>query len=98
MSDITHLQTLAAALVPWKSSIIGKVGPANIKLVNMSHLALAEEDHPYDEAVFVIDGVLVLEMQGRRIEIRSGEFFLIGAGLRHRIADGSRGTLLLVDL
>ncbi len=78
--------------------MIGKVGPANIKLIKMNEWGSAEEDHPYDEALFVIEGILVLEMQGERLEIRGGDFFVIGAGRRHRIAEGSSGTLLLVDL
>jgi len=56
------------------------------------------ESHDHDEAVFIIDGLLALDVDGIRLEIGPGEFFVIAANQPHRTAEGSSGTLLLVDM
>ncbi len=45
------LPELAAGLAGWKSKIIGKVGPANIKVINMTAVGSPIESHDHDEAV-----------------------------------------------
>jgi mannose-6-phosphate isomerase-like protein (cupin superfamily) len=100
MADVLDLTLLVGQLVPWKSRIMGKVGAANIKLIRMTEMGSPVEVHDYDEAVYVIDGLLALEMADElsQLEIRTGELFMIPARHPHRIAEGSHGTLLLVDL
>jgi quercetin dioxygenase-like cupin family protein len=100
MSDVIDLETKAATLPAWRSTIIGQVGAANIKLINMDGRAIVEEVHDYDEAVFVVDGLLTLEFSddSRRVEVPTGAFFMIPAGQPHSILAGCHGTLLLVDL
>lgn len=98
--NTTNLQAAAAHLPAWQSAIIGRVGAANIKLINMDGRAVVEEVHDYDEAVFVVDGLLALEFsdEARRVDLPTGGFFMIPAGQPHSILAGCHGTLLLVDL
>lgn len=99
MSTVIHLATQAATLPAWKSDIIGEVGAANLKLIQMDGRAIAEEVHAYDEAVLVIEGLLKLEFSdGRLVDIPTGGFFMIPAGQPHSIPAGCHGTLFLVDL
>lgn len=100
MSDVIDLEAKAATLPAWRSAIIGQVGAANIKLIKMDGRAIAEEVHDYDEAVFVVDGLLTLEFSddSRRVDLRTGAFFMIPAGQPHSILPGCHGTLFLVDL
>jgi len=100
MRDVIDLAAKAATLPAWRSAIIGQVGAANIKLINMDGRAIVEEVHDYDEAVFVIDGLLTLEFsdESRRVDLPTGAFFMIPAGQPHSILPGCHGTLLLVDL
>jgi len=100
MSKVINLESQAATLPAWQSAIIGRVGAANIKLIYMDGLAVVEEVHDYDEAVFVVDGLLALEFSddSRRVDLPTGTFFVIPAGQPHSILAGCHGTLLLVDL
>jgi mannose-6-phosphate isomerase-like protein (cupin superfamily) len=40
--------------------------------------------HDKDEFVYILEGSLVVEMEGKEIEVRQGEAFLIPAGTLHR--------------
>lgn len=82
---------------PWKSSPVGHVGPAQIKVLRMDEQAYAEETHDYDEALLVITGQLILSVDEETIEVRSGQMFLVEAGTPHRVLAGSNGTLLIID-
>lgn len=94
-----NLEAKAATLPAWKSAVIGQVGTANIKLIKMDGRPIVEEVHDYDEAVFVIEGLLKLEFSGGgSLDLPTGGFFMIPAGQTHSIPPGCRGTLLLVDL
>ena len=41
-------------------------------------------EHDRDEFVYILEGVLVIEMAGKEEEVRQGEAILIPAGTRHR--------------
>lgn len=40
--------------------------------------------HDKDEFVYILEGSLVVEMEGREIEVRQGEALLVPAGVKHR--------------
>ena len=37
-----------------------------------------------DEFVYILEGSLVVEMEGREVEVRQGEALLVPAGVKHR--------------
>lgn len=51
--------TALAAQLPdtWKSTRVGQVGPARIKVLRMDAQAYEEETHDYNEGLLVIDGL-----------------------------------------
>ena len=51
----------------------------------------------FDEALLVVDGRMELEVDGRVIELEAGDFYVVPAGMSHRVLPGSRGTLFLID-
>lgn len=84
--------------VAWKSSIVGRVGPANIKVLRMDDSAYAEETHDYNEALLVVNGKLLLQVDGDAITVESGQMYLALAGTPHSVLPGSHGTLVIFDL
>ena len=40
--------------------------------------------HDKDEFVYILEGALTVEMDGRAVEVRQGEAVLIPAGVKHR--------------
>lgn len=88
----------AALPQAWRSRVLGKVGPANVKVLRMDALPLEEEEHPYDEALLVLDGVMELTVAGAPATVRAGELYLVEARTPHAVREGSQGTLVIIDL
>ena len=40
--------------------------------------------HDKDEFVYILEGSLVVEMEGKDVEVRQGEALLVPAGVKHR--------------
>ncbi|WNG43552.1 cupin domain-containing protein [Archangium minus] len=94
-----NLHAFAASLPEaWRSRVLGQVGPARIKVLRMDALAYEEEIHDYNEALLVLDGVMALTVRGEPVNVRAGELYLVEAGTPHAVAQGSHGTLVIVDV
>ncbi len=50
---------------------------------------IARHLHSFEEALYVLDGALVLEIDGHVHDLRHGDFALIPIGTRHTLANGS---------
>lgn len=89
----------AAAQLPeaWSSRVLAAFGDARLKLLRMDEAAYPEESHDYDEALLVLDGVMVLRMHGEVVRVGAGELVVVPAGMPHSVEGGSRGTLLIID-
>ncbi|MGG1946521.1 cupin domain-containing protein [Trinickia sp. NRRL B-1857] len=82
----------------WKSSIVGEVGPAKIKILRMDAQPYEEEIHDYNEALIVIDGKLLLKVADETVVVESGQMYLAVAGTPHAVLPGSHGSLVIVDV
>jgi mannose-6-phosphate isomerase-like protein (cupin superfamily) len=93
-----RLVDLAAQLPEaWSSSVLARFGNARLKLLRMDDAAYPEESHDYDEALLVLDGVMLLGIRGQVLPVQAGELYVVPAGLPHSVEGGSRGTLLIID-
>lgn len=88
-----------AAQLPeaWSSSVLARFGDARLKLLRMDDAAYPEESHDYDEALLVLDGVMLLGIRGEVVPVQAGELVVVPAGQPHSVEGGSRGTLLIID-
>ena len=89
----------AASELPeaWSSRVLAAIGDARLKLLRMDEAAYPEECHDYAEGLLVLDGEMVLSMQGTIMRVGAGELCIVPAGVPHSVAPGSRGTLLILD-
>lgn len=89
----------AAANLPtaWKSTIVGGVAGANIKILRMDECAYEAEAHDYTEALVVLEGLMNLSVGDRIVTVKAGEVFMVPPGLHHGVAAGSKGVLMIVD-
>jgi len=96
---LTHLIQDAAELPQaWRSRVLGRTGGANIKIIRMDEAGIPTESHPdFDEGFLVVEGQMTLEIDGRRIPMTAGDFYLVPAGQAHSVLPGSRGVLFLID-
>lgn len=82
----------------WKSTRLGQVGPARIKVLRMDEQAYEEETHAYNEGLLVIDGQLRLSIGDSEIRVGAGQMYLVEAGIAHAVLAGSHGTLVIIDV
>jgi len=96
--DIVELGAFAQALPSaWSSREVGSVGPARLKLLRMDARPYPEEVHDYTEALLVLEGQLRLSFDGRTRVVEAGALCLVPPGVAHAVAEGSHGTLLIID-
>ncbi|MGU9856057.1 cupin domain-containing protein [Pseudomonas sp. LF245] len=82
----------------WKSTRLGQVGPAHIKVLRMDAQAYEEETHAYNEGLLVISGQLLLNLADQVIRVEAGQMYLVEAGVAHGVLAGSHGTLVIIDV
>lgn len=82
----------------WKSTILGRIGHAQIKVLKMDESAYAEEVHDYDEALLVVSGRMLLEVAGEEVVVNAGQMFIAPAGIPHSVLPGSTGSLVIIDV
>ena len=82
----------------WKSTRLGQVGPARIKVLRMDEQTYEEETHDYNEGLLVISGCLRLEIDGEEVSVRPGQMYLVEAHVAHAVLEGSHGALVIIDV
>jgi quercetin dioxygenase-like cupin family protein len=98
MSNQTNLIDLASSLPEaWRSEIVGEAAGANFKVVRMDGRAYPNESHSFNEALLVLEGQINLQFGEKIIQVKSGEVYIVPAGLPHAVAEGSHGTLVIID-
>ncbi|AZE76937.1 cupin domain-containing protein [Pseudomonas synxantha] len=82
----------------WKSTCLGQVGSARIKVLRMDGLAYEEETHDYNEGLLVVSGLLRLNIADKEIRVGAGQMYLVEAGTAHAVLPGSKGSLVIIDV
>lgn len=96
---LLSLDSLSSQLPsPWKSRLVGQVGPARIKVLRMDAQAYAEETHDYNEGLLVTHGCLHLSIGAERVTVMAGQMYLVEAGVAHAVLPGSHGSLVIIDI
>ncbi|NTZ04466.1 cupin domain-containing protein [Burkholderia metallica] len=98
MSLIDFKSVADAQATAWKSTIVGDVGPARIKVLRMDAQPYEAEVHDYNEGLLVLDGTLMLEVDAETIVVGAGQMYLARAGTLHAVLPGSHGTLAIIDV
>lgn len=97
MAHTNLIEAAAQLQQAWTSKLIGTVGSTRIKLICMDDTTYPAESHDYTEGLLVLDGQMMLNVEGQRMRVGSGEIYLVPAGVRHHVDAGSHGALLILD-
>ncbi|MGY3264106.1 cupin domain-containing protein [Lysobacter sp. HA35] len=81
----------------WCSTVVGRAAGANVKVTRMDGRAYPNESHAVDEALLVLEGQMNLEIGGAITHVRAGEVYIVPANVPHAVAEGSHGTLVIID-
>lgn len=82
----------------WRSIVLARIGETQLKVTRMDGSPYEEETHTYAEGLLVIDGQLNLLVSGEPVTVRSGELYVVPLGVAHAVAEGSTGTLVILDV
>jgi mannose-6-phosphate isomerase-like protein (cupin superfamily) len=97
MSLIALTDTAGALPQAWASQVLARFGGANLKVLRMDASAYPDECHDYPEGLLVVEGEMLLEIDGAIVRVGAGELYVVPAGVPHAVAVGSRGTLVILD-
>lgn len=82
----------------WRSKVLGRTAGANIKVIRMDEAGIPTESHAdFDEGFLVVEGQMTLEIEGRHVVMKAGDFYMVPAGQAHSVLPGARGVLFLID-
>lgn len=81
----------------WSSTILGKMGNAQFKVLRMDGAAYPDETHSFAEVLLVLDGQLNLVIDEQTLVVKAGEAFIVPENTPHSVAQGSFGTLVILD-
>lgn len=97
--SLVDLDLISKALPQaWKSTVLGRVGDSNIKVLRMDEMSIEAEVHDYTEGLLVISGQLLLGVDGESVRVGEGQIYLAEAGVPHAVLSGSYGTLVIIDV
>ena len=68
----------------WKPKIVAELNDSHVKLVKVKGEFVWHHHDREDELFLVVDGDLRIELPGKTLRIRAGEFAVIPRGMEHR--------------
>ena len=100
MSEMQRINLLPlAATLPqaWRTTVAARLPGIAVKVLRMDDAAYPEEVHDYEEALLVLEGCMCLQWGDRTESFHAGELCVVPPGLAHAVAQGSQGTLLILE-
>jgi mannose-6-phosphate isomerase-like protein (cupin superfamily) len=98
-SQHARLSQLAKTLTAWRPESVFSVNQATLRVVKFetSHRAPAFHTHDVDECYVVLDGELVVEIEGQpSTHVSRGDAFVVRAGTKHRPFAMPNASILLI--
>ncbi|MFI4967219.1 MAG: cupin domain-containing protein [Gammaproteobacteria bacterium] len=96
--ELVDLKPLVDAVThPWYNQTLTKVNASVVRLGVMQgeyHWHKHDED---DEFFYVIEGLFVIDLEGRSVELRPRQGFTVPKGVVHRTRAPERSIILMVE-
>jgi len=98
MSQVVSPGAIAATLSEfWSPRVVGEVDDAYVKVARV-HGTLAWHSHQdEDELFFILKGRLRIEMEGKTVDLKEGEMFVVPKGVRHNPIAEEECHVLLIE-
>jgi cupin superfamily acireductone dioxygenase involved in methionine salvage len=96
--ELIDIDKLAAACQEkWFNQTLCRVNDAVVRL-GVLHGEFHWHKHDNeDEFFYVVDGRLLIDLEGRNVELRSGQGFMVPRGVMHRTRAPERSVVLMVE-
>lgn len=90
-------QKLAMIREHWKPRIAAEVNDALVKLVKFKGEFVWHHHDLEDELFLVLEGSFRMQLEGREIVVRQGEFVVIPRGVEHRPVADEECSVMLIE-
>jgi mannose-6-phosphate isomerase-like protein (cupin superfamily) len=96
-SPINLQQKLAKFADHWSPKVIAQMNDYQFKLVKLEGEFVWHSHSDTDEVFMVIDGAMSIEFRDGRVDLRSGEMFVVPKGVEHKPFAASECKVMLVE-
>jgi mannose-6-phosphate isomerase-like protein (cupin superfamily) len=98
MSDVVSPRKIAASLVEhWSPRVIAELDDSYVKVAKVRGTLAWHAHDDEDELFFILTGALRIEMEGRTVELREGDVFVVPKGVRHNPIAEEECLLMLIE-
>ncbi|MEM7054843.1 MAG: cupin domain-containing protein [Pseudomonadota bacterium] len=84
MKKVRVAQKFAQFSEYWTPKIVGELNGQYVKLAKFKGDFVMHQHEREDELFFVLEGVLMIELEDQTLQINAGEFVIIPCGVKHR--------------
>ncbi|OSY89573.1 mannose-6-phosphate isomerase [Tenacibaculum holothuriorum] len=81
----------------WTPKIVGELNNQFVKVAKFKGEFVMHKHDLEDELFYVIDGKLFIELEGKTLELNSGEFVIIPKGVQHKPYAPEEVSILLFE-
>ena len=96
--EIIDVKALAAARQdPWFNQTLCRVNDSVVRLGVMQGEFHWHKHDNEDEFFYVVQGLWVIDLEGRTVELRPGQGFTVPKGVMHRTRAPERTVILMIE-
>jgi len=96
--EVIDVQKLADACTDkWYNQTLCKVNDSVVRMAVIQGEYHWHEHSDIDEFFFVLDGALLIDLEGRTIELKPRQGFVVPKQVQHRTRATQRTTILMVE-
>ena len=82
---------------PWSPRVIAEMNDYQFKLVRIAGEFVWHRHADTDEVFIVLDGAMRIEFRDGRVELKSGEMFVVPRGVEHKPVATRECRIMLID-
>lgn len=96
--EVVDVQAVVDAVRhPWFNQTLCKVNDSVVRLGVVQGEYHWHEHQDLDEFFYVVEGALWIDLEGRSVELRPRQGFVVPKGVRHRTRAPERTVILMVE-
>jgi mannose-6-phosphate isomerase-like protein (cupin superfamily) len=96
--EVVDVQAVVDAVRhPWHNQTLCRVNDSVVRLGVVQGEYHWHEHHDLDEFFYVVEGALWIDLEGRSVELKPRQGFVVPKGVRHRTRAPERTVILMVE-
>ncbi len=97
IAPIDLKQKLGLVFEHWRPKVVGALNDYELKVVKLAGEFVWHAHADTDELFFVVDGTMSIELRDGRVDLSSGQLFVVPKGVEHRPVATTECHVLLIE-